>query len=104
MSISPLSPRHDMAAIPLAQSKGAAAEGAAHAADARARLVDGQQRSEAAGEIDGTLGDNNVPDDRESAERPPWQASSSPSPHSPAAHTPDDRSGSALGGSLDLTA
>jgi hypothetical protein len=104
MSISPLSPMHDLAAVPLAQAKGAASERAAHVADARARLVDGQRRSESAAEVDGAMGDNNVPDHRESAERPPWQAAHSSPSHADVLEVADDRADSALGGSLDLTA
>ncbi|HVU86575.1 MAG TPA: hypothetical protein VHD36_04600 [Pirellulales bacterium] len=104
MSISPLSPMHDMAAVPLAQAKGPAAERAAHSADARARLVEGQRRSDAAAALDGAAGDNDVPDDRESAERPPWQASHQSTPRDTVPDASGDQPDRALGGSLDLTA
>ena len=103
MSISPLSPMHDLAAVPLAQAKGAAAERAAHAAEARAA----GRRAAALGCGHGArrrAGDNDVPEDRESAERPPWQAAHPPAPRAVGTQTADDQADSALGGSLDLTA
>jgi hypothetical protein len=74
MSIGPLSPVNFASATPLAQAKGAAAERAAQSAEAHARLVDGQQRSVSAAQVDGTMGDNSVTDDHESAGQAPWRA------------------------------
>lgn len=102
MTISPLHPMHDVAAIPLAQSQGAAAERAAHAIDTHARLQDGQRRSAAAAQIDSTSGDNSVPDDRETSERLPWRLRERSA--SSVADAADGESiDSALGGGLDLT-
>jgi hypothetical protein len=111
MNIGPLSPVNFAAGTQLAQAKGAAAERAAQAAEAHARLVDGQQRSASAAQVDGTLGDNSVTDDHESA---PWQAPSErPAGESTAGAGPVDRNDRPdrddpldreLGTGLDLTA
>ena len=45
-------------------------------AEAHDRLVEGQHRSASAAQVDGTMGDNSVTDDRESAGQMPWQAPS----------------------------
>ncbi len=108
MSIGPLSPVNFALAAPLAQAKGAAAERAAQAAEAHARLVEGQQRSASAAQVDGTMGDNSITDDHESAGQAPRQAppegprgEDSPEAASVDRHAPLDQD---VGAGLDLSA